>query len=206
VSSFPPGDDALAVTGETPVVGAEPARAGGRRLWSQLKANGLDLRNTWQVAAGAILLPLGVAVILLGWAGAAHGRVDQQQIPYLISGGILGLASVMVGCFFFWAHWLYRIYDQADLHHQAARREQAELTRALIEALQGRTPAASTFDEPAGSPNGARVAYVATPTGTNFHTPSCPIVASRLPTVRPVSAEEVATMKPCRICEPLLAH
>jgi hypothetical protein len=193
----------LAITGETPVV----APAGSRRWsWAQLKAGGLDLRNTWQVVAGAVLLPLGVAVILLGWAGAAHGRVDQQQIPYVISGGLLGLASVMGGCFFFWAHWLYRIYDQADLHHQAAMREQAELTRALLEALRQQPVAGAETAAAVGSHNGASPMYVATPSGTNFHTPTCPIVASRSSTVHPVSVEDVAHMKPCRICEPLLAH
>jgi hypothetical protein len=175
---------------------------GGRRLdvggW--FSDTGLDLRNTWQVVAGAILLPLGVAVILLGWAGAAHGRVDQQQIPYLISGGILGLASVIVGCFFFWAHWLYRIYDQADLHHQAAMREQAEFYRRLLQAVgRGDTTA------PAGAPtaaDGATATLVATPTGTNVHTPDCPIVANRGSSLRQVSRREAESMRPCRICEP----
>src|ERR1700761_2988106 len=75
---------------------AEPRRS----VRDRLSGDGLDLRNTWQAIAGALLLPIGIAVIILGWQGAAHGRVDQQQIPYLISGGILGLAVVVIGCFF----------------------------------------------------------------------------------------------------------
>ncbi len=165
----------------------------------------LDLRNTWPIIAGAILLPLGLAGILLGWHGAAHGRVDQQQIPYLISGGVLGLAGVIVGCFFYWSHWLYRIYDQADLHHAEAMRVQAELTRALIEAL-GHQPAAGQVAEVPSRNGTAAPAFVVTPTGTNFHLPSCPIIANRLPTVRPVAAEETARLRPCRICEPLVSQ
>jgi hypothetical protein len=168
----------------------------------------LDLRNTWQILAGSLLLPFGVAVIIIGWHGAAYGNVDQQQIPYLISGGILGLAIVIVGCFFYWAHWLYRIYDQADLHHQEAMREQRELVRTLIDAL-GHTVPADPFAPPAAVPvrstNGAGKVFVATATGTNFHTAGCPMVANRGRGLRTISEGEAVSMKPCRICEPLAA-
>ena len=177
----------------------EPRR---NRLASWLDESGLDLRNTWQVVAGAILLPLGVAVILLGWAGAAHGKVDQQQIPYLISGGILGLACVLVGCFFFWAHWLYRIYDQADLHHQAAMREQAEFYRQLLQALGGTGATVAAGAAVAGDGVGTGARLVATPTGTNVHRAECAIVANRGDSVRTVTRAEAESMKPCRICEP----
>ena len=165
------------------------------------RLSGLDLRNTWQVLAGAILLPLGVAVILLGWSGAAHGRVDQQQIPYLISGGVLGLAVVMIGCFFYWAHWLYRLYDQADLHHREAMREQQETMRALIDALERRSAGENGVRFPANGDGGG---FVATPSGTNFHTPGCPMVAGRSASLRRVSESEARQMKPCRVCDPLV--
>ncbi len=163
--------------------------------------SGLDLRNTWQAVAGAVLLPLGVAVIVLGWSGAAHGRVDQQQIPYVISGGVLGLAVVVIGCFFYWAHWLYRLYDQADLHHREAMREQQEMMRALIDALDRRPPA-GTGAEANGTTG--RTRFVATPAGTNFHTPGCPMIAGRADTLRGVTESETARMKPCRVCAPLV--
>ena len=77
-----------------------------------------DLRNTWQVAAGAILIPMGVIIILIAWYGSAHARVVQQQIPYLVSGSFIGLGFMVVGGFLFFSHWLYRMYDQAALHHE----------------------------------------------------------------------------------------
>jgi hypothetical protein len=168
------------------------------RAW--LANSGLDLRNTWQVVVGAIVLPMGIAVIILGWAGAAHGRVDQQQIPYLISGGILGLALVIIGCFFYWAHWLYRIYDQADLQHQETMREQAEFHRQLLAAVGGGRVAAADLGTTAVPAAGA--SYVATPTGSNVHLPDCAIVANRSDGLRQVSRVEAEKMKPCRICEP----
>ena len=57
----------------------------------------LDLRNGWQVVAGSILIPLGVVLIMIGWYGAAHARVVQQQIPYLVSGSFVGLGCMVVG-------------------------------------------------------------------------------------------------------------
>lgn len=169
-----------------------------RRLRPPGGLSGLDLRNTWQAVAGAVLLPFGVAVIVLGWSGAAHGRVDQQQIPYLISGGVLGLAVVVIGCFFYWAHWLYRLYDQADLHHRQAMEEQRDMMMALIAALDRREPAVRV-----GGNGDSRHAFVATPAGTNFHTPGCPMVAGRAESLRSISESEARSMKPCRVCEPL---
>lgn len=96
-----------------------------------------DIRNTWQILAGSILIPVGVASIILAWYGAAHARVDQQQIPYMVSGGFLGLGAIIAGALLYWAHWLYRIYDQADLHHQQLMRSQAELRDALVGAVTG---------------------------------------------------------------------
>ena len=201
---------------ESDVAALEPAAAEDRlpgRL-RRLRPANLDMRNTWPILAGAILLPLGLAFIVLAWSGAAHGRVDQQQIPYLVSGGIGGLALVMIGCFFYWAHWLYRIYDQADLHHQEALQEQREMMRALIDALAagGTNRFGGSESEPqhgatapvsANGAAGARV-FVATQTGTNFHTAACPMVANRGGGLRTVTEGEAEQMKPCRVCEPLI--
>lgn len=168
-----------------------------RRPASLLKWSDLDLRNTLPIVLGAILIPLGIAAIILGWNGAANGRVDQQQIPYLISGGILGLAGVIIGCFAYWSHWLYRIYDQSDLHHQEAMGQQAELIRALLEQRAAGTALTSS----GASTNGA--GFVATPTGTNYHVPGCPMIANRATSLRPVSQLEATEMRPCRVCEPV---
>ncbi len=45
-------------------------------------------------------------MVLLGWWGASNTSYGFEQTPYLISGGILGLALVFIGCFFYFAHWL----------------------------------------------------------------------------------------------------
>jgi hypothetical protein len=198
---------------EAPEAGPRPQRVGRIRRIGRIgrtRTSNLDLRNTWQIVIGSLLLPLGIALILLAWSGAAHGRVDQQQIPYLVSGGIGGLAVVMIGCFFYWAHWLYRIYDQADLHHQESLREQRELMRSLIDALASgpRPPAGEAWtsgpERVAVSTNGTSGrTFLATPSGTNFHTAGCPMVANRGGDLRTITEHEAGQMKPCRVCEPV---
>lgn len=179
-----------------------------------------DIRSTWQVLAGSILIPVGVASIILAWYGAAHARVDQQQIPYMVSGGFLGLGAIIAGALFYWAHWLYRIYDQADLHHHELMRSQAELRDALVGAVKGgdhnlngsssgsgAATAGSARGAAAGSRgsagSGAGGRFVATSSGTNFHRPDCPIVARRPNGLREVSDRDAHDLQACRICDPL---
>lgn len=149
--------------------------------------SGWDLRNTWQVVAGAILVPLGIVIILLAWYGSAHSPYVQGQIPYVISGGLLGLGLMVLGGLLYWAHWLYRIYDQSALHHE-------EMLR-LVRGQAG--PGA-----PVEGPGAPEPVLVATARGRNFHRPECSLVVSgRRPTHR-LSPQEAANLVPCRICRP----
>jgi hypothetical protein len=159
---------------------------------------------------GVILPPLGLLIILLAWYGAAHTGYVQQQIPYLVSGSFIGLGLMFVGGMLFWAHWLYRIYDQADLHHQDLMRQQQEQHQALLDALgSGRLPAGGRAAAASSTRRSSAVlpvaTYVATSAGSNFHVASCPVVSRSRNGLRNVSAREAASMQPCRICDPLSA-
>ena len=61
--------------------------------------------------AGAVLLPLGLVVIVLGWYGAANTPYEYDQISYLVSGGLLGLGLTFTGGFLYFGAWLARIAD-----------------------------------------------------------------------------------------------
>src|SRR5690242_12642308 len=65
------------------------------------------------LVAACILFPLGVALILLGWSGAAHTGKLYDQIDYLISGGLLGLALAGAGGFAYFGYWLSRQLDES---------------------------------------------------------------------------------------------
>jgi hypothetical protein len=170
------------------------------------------------VVAGSILVPLGVVLILISWYGSAHTPYVQQQIPYLVSGSFAGLGCMVLGGLLYWAHWLYRLYDQADQHHEEQLAVMQQTLRAMVERLHsgsgnGWAPAAGDSGAAAGvapaqplpatagaGPVGAT--YVVTAAGNVYHLPSCPIIAHHSEGLRVLGVGAVAGMEECRICLP----
>ena len=166
-----------------------------------------DLRNTWQVAAGAILIPLGVIIILIAWYGSAHARVVQQQIPYLVSGSFVGLGCMVVGGFFFFGHWIYRLFDQADLQHEETLRALEAIAAALAgsaprAAVGGIAPGAVAAPVAAGADAASRGAYYATTSGTVYHQAGCAVIAHHPDDLQVLGAATLAGLRPCQICLP----
>lgn len=64
--------------------------------------------ETVLLVAGALLLPIGIIVIIVGWYGSAHTFHTYEQNDYLISGGLLGLGLVFVGGFLYFGYWMTR--------------------------------------------------------------------------------------------------
>jgi len=148
--------------------------------------------DRWVLIAGAIMVPLGIALIVLGWYGAAHKALIIQQFPYLISGGILGLGLMITGGLAYFGYWITRLVQENRTH-----------TRDLIAAIDRLAQLAGEEDANGGGTVGraaADGALVATATGTMLHRPDCPVVANR-PGVRRVKAG-TRGYEPCKICEP----
>jgi len=82
-------------------------------------------RDRALVVLGGTTIVLGVLALVLGWYGASDTHVVFEQIPYLISGGLFGLALVFIGTFTYFAYWLTSIV-----------RETRELRRQLIAQQQ----------------------------------------------------------------------
>jgi hypothetical protein len=148
----------------------------------------------WLMIVGAGLVVIGVPVIILGWYGASHTPYVFEQVPYLISGGLLGLALAVVGGLFYFAYWITR-------QIQETRRQSDQTREALSEIrdlLAGGVISATSATSAKASGNGA---FVATEKGTMFHRPDCVVVAGRedLHNVEPGAAG----LEPCKICEPL---
>jgi hypothetical protein len=70
---------------------------------------------------GVALIAAGIALVLGGWYGASGEATIAEQFPYLISGGVFGLALVITGTALFarysmtrfMRYWLIRmIYEQ----------------------------------------------------------------------------------------------
>lgn len=141
---------------------------------------------------GGVLMPTGIIFILLGWAGAARTPLPFEQNDYLISGGILGLGMVFAGGFLYFGYW-----QTVRINESRAQTRQLANSLARIEALLA--GGASVDDRGKAIPAARR--YVATPSGSIFHTPDCAAVADRTD-LRDVDPARTA-LKPCRICNPL---
>jgi hypothetical protein len=148
--------------------------------------------------------------ILLGWYGAAHARVVQQQIPYMVSGSFVGLGCMIVGGLLFWGHWLYRIYDQADLHHEEQQRLLETIAAALLAQrgdgtgagvaapLGSSTPGAGTGTAVAEAPT----TFYATSSGTVYHRADCAVIAHHPEDLRVLGPDGTVGLRPCQICSP----
>ena len=87
----------------------------------------------------ATLMLLGVAAILLGWAGASRSILVEEQVPYLISGGVLGLALAVIGAVTFLAQWFLVLVREERQREATRRRDHEE----LLQSLQALTDALS---------------------------------------------------------------
>ena len=149
----------------------------------------------------SVLLPLGLLVIVLGWYGASHTPYLFEQVPYLISGGLFGLALVVGGGLCYFGSWVAR---GAQLQRQSAAEVVALLTDIRTELALRPVPADATRvpsrQRRATTSNGSGGAFVATSGGSMLHRPECTVVAGREDLQRVTTSSGLA---PCRLCEPL---
>lgn len=143
--------------------------------------------------AAAALLPLGLGVIVLGWYGASHSPYLWEQVPYLISGGLLGLGLVVAAGLLYLGSWIAR----GATAQRAASEELSALLRDLRDEL-----AVRPVTQGAGR-NGHVSRFVATARGSMWHRADCSVVVGRQD-VRSV-APGGEGLKPCGLCDPLSA-
>ena len=154
---------------------------------------GFSLNDRWMLYVGGTLLPLGLVLVILGWQGASHTVLTFEQIPYMISGGLLGLALVFAGGFVYFAYWMTLMVREnrlmrADLVSVLGRMELL-MQETAMPALAPRTAAAPTAK------------LVATKTGSMLHRADCVAVQNR-DNLRPVTAATKG-LTPCALCDPL---
>jgi len=164
-------------------------------------------------AAGAVLMPLGIVVIGLGWYGTAHSHYDYDQRTYLISGGVMGLGLVFLGGFLYFGAWLAKVAaDQRD-----SARQLADALLVLAERIgpggtggtggTGGAGFASAAAAPhgGGAPttvvNGGELVFAGD--GTTVHRRDCPLISAR-DDLRPALGD-VSGATECRVCKPLSA-
>ena len=81
----------------------------------------------------AVLMTTGLSIILLGWFGAARSTIVEEQIPYLISGGLLGVALATIGALTLFAHWLTVLVRENRRQELVRKQDHIELMEALAQ-------------------------------------------------------------------------
>ncbi len=182
---------------------AAPARASGSRLGTgstlpragsgqgsgvaPLRGNAALLQTVlfW---AGAILMPTGIVVILLGYYGVANSVYDFEREAYQVSGGFLGLGLTFLGGFLYFGAWLAKI--AAD-NNTASRR--------LADTLLLLADVTSRAAEVHGPPEDAASLPVVAGGNNTVHRRDCALIVHR-EDLQPAGPRTGLT--PCRVCKP----
>lgn len=169
-------------------VAAAPRRTAFRERLARVRTARPVPRRSLPLVLGSVLAPLGLVLVGLAWLGASRTPVLQEQVAYLVSGGLGGVCCAVVGTV------LLGIHFQTEQVHET-RTQTAQVVAALHEVRASLEHLAVLVTAPVA---GARL--VATPTGTLVHRESCRVVRRR-DDLRTVTADEPG-LAPCRLCLP----
>lgn len=127
----------------------------------------------------------GAALLVLGWYGVSGQSLTAKQLPYLVSGGLGGIALVVLAA---------ALLTTQDVRRQLERLDRVEqrvttLYDLLVEEL---VPAATDAAE-----------VVRVPGGSMYHRPTCPLVAGK--ETSPLGPADRLAMTPCDVCQPAAA-
>jgi len=89
------------------------------------------VRTQWDRCTAAVLVVGGLLALLLGWIGVSGTVLAYRQIPYVISGGIVGLGLIVIGT----GVWL-----SADLHDEWRKLDRLEERLANVATVETRLP------------------------------------------------------------------
>jgi hypothetical protein len=151
------------------------------------------MRRTWgnlgdQLGLG--LIAIGILIIGLAWNGAAGVDFVQGQVPYLLSGGFLGLALAVFGA----ALLIVQNHRRDRSLLEAQLRDLNTAVARLANAVGGLSGA--TNGNPAGNPDRVVIG------SSSYHRPDCRLVTDKgLPSTT-VEAARSEGLAPCRVCQP----
>jgi apolipoprotein N-acyltransferase len=165
----------------------------------------------WQPGSviGWLLVALGAVALALGYWGVSGEALVARQLPYVASGGLVGVALVFVGAL------VLGLQDLRSVDRRVARVERIalELHEQLLVAEE-RLAAQETGDSADRSPSQRPVTTEASHAspgdatrvrlegGDSIHRPECPIVAGK-PTVPVTNAPAGSNgFTACKLCAP----
>lgn len=173
-------------------VPAEPAASRTARGWAASRDAWLWLWSRVRPYVGWVLAGLGALALFLGWWGVSGEALTAKQIPYLVSGGLTGVALVVLASVFL---------ATEDVRHQLATVEEL---RRKVDALYALF--VEELDRPStpdAGPTAAAGGPVALPSGSSYHRVDCTLVAGKSGAA-PVDAPTIGArgLRPCRVCDP----
>lgn len=143
---------------------------------------------------GWVLAALGALALFLGWYGVSGESLTAKQLPYLVSGGLTGIALVVVASAFLATEDVRRQLAQVD----DLRRKVDDLYALFVEELAA--PAPSSEVKQTVSPVSG---VVALPVGTSYHRTDCNLVTGKSDAAAvDAKAVRLRKLRPCRICNP----
>jgi hypothetical protein len=133
------------------------------------------------------MLIAGIVLVMLGWYGAAHTNILTEQIPYLISGGLLGLGLIIVA----------GVMISGAAQERANADLRAEIAQAIAAIRTGMPD--REFRASDVSSNGHHVYVV--PGGRSYHEAGCPILEGKegVKELQPAQASS-SGYAPCKLC------
>jgi len=135
---------------------------------------------------GVVLCLVGFLAIFFGWNGAASNNFLPAQFPYLISGGMAGLAIVVIGA------------AMLIVQNQRADRARLEAVLEKLAAAAERQNSGTGAQAGGFGPGGYVVAGAA-----SYHQVDCSLPEAR-EEAHLVPLEDVvgSALEPCRVCRP----
>lgn len=157
-----------------------------------------DAAEAWRWLATAVrpllgwaLAAAGIATIVAGYLGVSREALVSRQLPYVISGGIGGIALVFLGAALLGVDDLRRTTRRLD----EIERQVGDLHRLLLDAAGERHDPV-----PAAGDNGARV--VALPEGQSYHRAECTAVRHKAAVALTPGQATSRGLAACRLCDP----
>jgi hypothetical protein len=114
-------------------------------------------RERMMLIVGGVLVGVGIIAVLVGYFGASGTTNVYEQVPYALSGGVLGLGLIVLGCALitrFSLARLFRYWLARTLHEHQVQTDRTVEALGRIETLLagGAVPAAPPAPAPAAAP------------------------------------------------------
>lgn len=149
---------------------------------------------------GYVFVGLGLILLLTAYLGVSREVLVARQLPYLVSGGLFGLAAVTLGSRLLLIEDLRRDAGRLDkleravteLHSVLLTRPDAHLGQTMLNGATGKVRASGQLLALAG--------------GDRFHRQDCALVVGKT-TTSPVTvtAARRKGLQACPMCQPLVA-